>query len=323
MHNSELQINYTNFDSVYDNAVKPALTSWEELSSLLVSGHPVVVGDKLSLPSFSVWRFKNIDDPTVDHGTDRNGKPLMCFSETHVRRLKSNLVEMSMLLIDFDGGMTIEEARKRFEEYENSGYTSLRHLHEGKHRFRMALPFAHPMSKADFRRLHHKIKKWIDGDSCDTADKATYTEGQVFLLPAVYEADVGNARAWRNEGVLLDWRMFESISLSAVESEKANATITDSRRSEHQLMPNDVLETALGPIKVGDIRRKISKVRCPFHDDYTPSEFVDVSNSGRPRLVCKKCGTIYMWRSQGDGIVNGLAMIAERKRLRAEREPKQ
>ncbi|WP_168792418.1 hypothetical protein [Paraburkholderia aromaticivorans] len=324
MPNSALQINYTNFNSVYDNVVKPALASWDELASILISGHPVVVADKLTLPSFSAWRYKSVDDLTVDHG-EKNGKPIKCFSKTHVRRLKSNVVETSMLIIDFDGRLPVEEVRKRFGEYEYVCYTSLRHRHEDKDKFRVVLPFADPMPKEDFQRLHRKIEKWIDGDDRNIADDVTYVIGQVFLLPGVFEEYAAHARAWRNEGALLDWRMFESISLAAVESNTANATMTNNRQSEHRLMPYDVLETASGPIKVKDIDRKISKVLCPFpsHGDTNPSEFVDVSNSGRPRLVCKKCGTIYMWQAQGDDIADGLAMIAERKRLRAEREAKQ
>lgn len=323
MSNSALQINYTNFNSVYDNVVKPALMSWDELSSILVSGHPVVVGDKLALPSFSAWRYKSIDDPTVDHGTGKDRRPLNVFSETHVRRLKSNAVDMSMLIIDFDGLVSVEKAKKRFREYEHVGYTSPRHRHEDKDRFRKVLPFSDPMPKADFQRLHHKIKKWIDGDGCNIADDVTYVIGQVFLLPAVYEEHTAHARAWRHEGALLDWRMFESIPLPVVESHRSNAAIIGSRTSDHQLMPYQVLETASGSIKVSDIYRKISKVLCPFHPDVNPTEFVDVSYSGRPQLVCKTCGTIKMGQAQGDGIADGLAMIAERKRLRAEREAKQ
>ncbi|WP_423379867.1 hypothetical protein [Burkholderia sp. LMG 32019] len=322
MSNSALQIHYTTFNSVYDNIVRPALASWGELASTLVSGHPVVVGDKLALPSFNAWRYKTIDNPTVGHGTDKYGKPLDCFSETHVRRLKSNLVEMSMLVIDFDGGLPLDEVQKRFGEYEYACCTSARHRHEDNDKERVVLPFAEPMPKAEFMQRKSAIETWIGHG---VADDATYEEGQVFLLPAVYEEYAAHASAWRNEGALLDWRTFKSIPLPAVQPKTAKAAIDCGRQSEFRLMPNDILETAHGPIKVKDIDRKIPKVRCPFpsHGDVKPTEFVAVSQSGRPYLVCKKCGTVYMWQAQGDGIAEGLAMIAERKRLRSEREAKQ
>ncbi|MBN3804958.1 hypothetical protein GXB81_18150 [Paraburkholderia sp. Ac-20336] len=322
MSNSALQIHYTNFNSVYDNVVKPVLASWDELASMLVSSHPVVVGDKLALPSFSAWRYKSVDDPAIDHGTDKHGKPLKCFSETHVRRLKSNLVEMSMLVIDFDGGLPLDEVQQRFGEYEYVSFTSVRHRHEDKDKARVVLPFTEPMRKAEFMQRKSAIERWIGHD---VADDVTYEEGQVFLLPAVYEKYAAHARAWRNEGALLDWRMFESIPLPAAQPKTAKAAVERNGQSEFRLMPNDVLETAHGPIKVKDIDRKISKVRCPFpsHGDVKPTEFVAVSKSRRPYLVCKKCGTVYMWQAQGDGIAEGLAMIAERKRLREKSEAKQ
>ena len=325
MSNSALQIHYTNFNSVRDNVVKPALASWNELASKLASGHPVAVGDKLTLPSFNAWSYKSIDDPTLDHGTDRDGKPVKCFSKTLVRRLKSNLVEMSMLIIDLDGGLPLDEVQKRFGEYEYVCYTSVRHRHEDKDKGRVVIPFAEPMSKADFLRLKRAIEKWIDGDGSKVADGVTYDEGQIFLLPAVFEEYASHARAWRNEGALLDWRMFESIALPAAQPKTAKAAIERNRQSEFRLMPNDVLETANGQIKVKDIDRKISKVLCPVpsHGDVNPTEFVAVLPSGHPYLVCKRCGTIKMWQAQGDGIADGLAMIAERKRLRSEPEAKQ
>lgn len=322
MSNSVLKINHSYFDNIYDNKVKPALVSWEELSSLLVSGHPVVVGDKRTMPSFSAWRYKSIDDPTVDHG-ERNGRPLRCFNETHVRRLKSNLVEMSMLIIDFDGGLAIDDVQNRFGEYEYACSTSLRHRFEDKDRFRVVLPFADPMPKADFQRLHPAIEKWINGEGCNVADDATYSAGQVFLLPAVYEGDAVNARAWRNEGALLDWRRFESILTSPVREGVAHTAKPREWKSNYRLLPDDVLYTASGMVLVKEIDQKISKVLCPFHGDIKPSEFAAVSN-GTPYLVCRKCGTIYMERSgNDDGIVSGLKRIAERKRAREVKEVKQ
>lgn len=319
MSNSELQIHYTNFNSVYDNVANPALASWEELASMLVSGHPIVVGDKLTMPSFSAWRYKSIDDPTVDHG-EKNGKPIKCFSKTHVRRLKSNVVETSMLIIDFDGRLPLDEVQKRFGAYEYVCYTSLRHRHEDKDKARVVLPFAEPMPKADFQRLHKAIEKWIDGDSSNVADDATYSVGQVFLLPAVYEEDVANARAWRNEGALLDWRIFESVDTSPVDDGVVHTAKPRERKRGHRLLPDDVLYTASGMVVVKEIDRKISKVLCPFHGDVKPSEFVAVSD-GIPFLRCRKCGTIFMEQARrDDGIASGLKKIAERKRAREAKE---
>ncbi|ONA10948.1 hypothetical protein [Burkholderia pseudomallei] len=323
MSNPVLQINYSNFDNIYDNKVKPVHTSWNDFADFLVAGHPVVSRDKLLLPSFSAWRYKRIDDPTIDHGTDpKTGKPLKRFSATHVRRLKSNLVEMSMLVIDFDGGMAIDSVQSRFGEYEYTCSTSLRHRFEDKDRFRVVFPLATPMPREEFQRLYPAIAKWINDDGRYVADEATYVMGQVFVLPAVYEGDIAKARAWRNTGKLLDWRVFESSAPPVAEGCVGGVAAASKHEGGSRLLPDAVLDSELGPIVVREIDRKISKVRCPFHPDPNPTEFVAVSEGGLPYLVCKKCGTIYMKRPDDDGIESGLHRIAERKCARAMAEPK-
>ncbi|CAJ4550448.1 Signal recognition particle GTPase [Burkholderia pseudomallei] len=319
MPNSALQIHYTNFNSVYDNVVKPAVAPWEELAARLASGHPVVVGEKLTFPSFSAWRYKSIDDPTVDHGTDNDGEPLDVFSETHVRRLKSNALEMSMLIIDFDGRLSIEDAQHRFGSYEHVGYTSLSHHLEDEDRFRIVIPFTDPMPKAEFLRLESGMRHWIDGSGHNLADNKTYSVGQVFLLPAVYAENAELARAWHNRGRLLDWRMFESLCEQTEPLVTGTGHAGEKRANTangFRLLPDDVLQTKTGAITVRDINQKISHVYCPFHGDTKPSEFVAVSKYGNPYLVCKRCGTIPLRSSGEDPIVAGLRKIAERKRQR-------
>ncbi|KWH15134.1 hypothetical protein WL98_01920 [Burkholderia multivorans] len=226
---------------------------------------------------------------------------------------------MSMLIIDFDGRLSIEDAQHRFGEYEHAGYTSLSHRHEDEDRFRMVMPFTNPMPKAEFLRLESGMRRWIDGDGHNLADNRTYAVGQVFILPAAHAENAELARAWRNHGRLLDWRMFESLceqaearatSVSGAGEKPANTAST------RRLLPDDVLQTKSGSIRVRDIDRKISKVHCPFHPDPNPSEFVAVSDGGLPYLVCKRCGTIRMGQSSEDPIVAGLRNIVERKRQR-------
>jgi hypothetical protein len=319
VNNSVLQIYQSNFNNIYDNAVKPVVLTWGEFADVLIAGHPIVNLDKEWLPSFNAWRYKDIDDPNIDHG-NKDGKPLDCFSKIHVRRLGSNLVEMSMLVIDFDGAMPIDDFRTRFGEYEYVCYTSLNHRVDGKDKFRALLPFMNPMPVADFRSLELAMKRFVDGPGTDVADKRTYVVNQVFLLPAVHEENAAHALAWRNAGVLLDWSIFDLSDVPAVATMERVVQKQGNLPREYRLLPNDVLETESGFISVKHIDRKISKVRCPFHYDSNPSEFVAVSKRGLPYLVCHKCGTIYMERLDGDPIVSGLARIEERKRQKAPRK---
>lgn len=326
MPNSHLPVGLSRFDCVGDNLVQPVATTWGRFAQSLIAGHTITEEHKLSLPCFSAWRYKDITDPTIDHGTDDYGRPLKQFSITHTRRIQGNLVEMFGLVLDFDGKLPVSEVQSKFGEFEYVCYTSLNHQveDENNQRFdkeRVVLPFSDPMPVADFRRLAPAVEYWLEKVCAVHADNSTLNIGQVFILPAVRAEHRSLAQAWRNEGKLLDWRIFESMPVPAMQTNSVGA-----RRnavSGFKLKPDDVLETANGCITVRDIDRKISRVRCPFHPDPKPSEFVAVLTDGTPFLRCKRCGTIYMERARNDAIIDGLAKIAERKRLRAEREAQQ
>jgi len=311
MSNSSLPVHVSLFDHTHDNLVQHMEATWGEFSQSLVAGHMVSEADKLSLPCFNTWRYKVPTDPTIDHGVDRNGQPLKQFTITHTRRIQPNLVEMTMLVLDFDGGMQIDEVIERFGEYEFVCYTSLNHQVNGVDKFRVVLVFAQPMPVERFRALKSAMRHWIEGDGLAVADPRTYSIGQVFLLPAVSAANQHAARAWRNEGALLDWRIFESISMPTENNLAYRNASPRSGTGVHQLLPDDVLQTSEGPVVVKSIDRKISRVLCPFHGDVDPSEFVAVSKSGVPYLVCKRCGTIYMTKE--DPIIAGLKRFAKRK----------
>lgn len=311
MSNSSLPVPLSLYDRATDNLVQSFKTTWGEFSQFLTAGHVVTMADKLSLPCFNAWRYKEPSDPTIDHGVDKVSKQLKRFTITHVRRIQANLVEMSMLVLDFDGGMQIDDVAKRFGAYEFVCYTSLNHRVAGVCKFRVVLPFSEPMPVETFRRLKQAIRIWIEGDGLAVVDPRTYSIGQVFLLPAVSAANQHAARAWRNEGALLDWRIFESISVPTENNLAYRNASPRSGTGMHQLLPDDVLQTSEGPVVVKSIDRKISRVLCPFHGDVDPSEFVAVSKSGVPYLVCKRCGTIYMTKE--DPIIAGLKRFAKRK----------
>lgn len=321
MSNCNLPVRYSRFEQAYDNLVQPMEATWSSFSESLTSGHAVSDEPKLSLPCFSAWRYKDVSDPTIDHGTDSDGNALEQFSITHTRRIQGNLVEMTMLVLDFDGELPISEVQSKFGDLEYLCYTSLNHRIEEEDKFRVVFPLASPMPVADFRRLSAAIEHWLAKDRAVRVDESTLDIGRVFILPATRDDRRPLAQAWRNEGEPLDWRSFESIPIAT--QQKASASVRKNAIARLKLKPDDVLDTATGSITVRDIDRKIPYVRCPFHVDAKPSEFVAVSKGGTPYLVCKKCGTIYMDRARNDDIIDGLAKIAERKRLRAEREAQQ
>lgn len=312
MHNN-LPIHLTFFDSFHDNAAKSVLMSWGEIASMLSAPHATALSHKSMLPLFSPWRYKDVSDSTVSNGLTKESKPLHHFSDTHVRRIEANLLEMSMMVLDFDGGLTIEEAKQAFHGVESVGYTTYSHQTKGKDMFRLVMPYEKPMPVEQALLHKDEISEWAFAHG---ADKSTADIGRMFILPAVQEEHRHLAQSWYQAGELLDWDMFDSMLKPTSPRSFAKTGSLISQRTERRLMPDDVLETASGPVVVRDINRKISNVRCPFHHDAKPTEFVAVTNRCTPYLVCKKCGTVYMERKKDDGIAAGIARINAKKARR-------
>lgn len=312
MHSTQ-PIGLTYFHEMADNQAKSTSQMWPEVAAMLSAPHASALSHKSNLPLFSPWVYKDVADPTVVLGDDANGKPLKSFSRTHVRRISANLVEMTMIVLDYDGGTPLDQLIEIFSKWTHVGYTTLNHREEGKDKARVALPLALPMPVADFLQLQAVFKAWAVDIG---ADPSTADIGRMFILPAVREEHRHLAQSWHHEGSLLDWRMFSEMPKPVAAPMPATATLLNSSGQARKLLPSDVLETANGHIFVRDITRKISNVRCPFHGDPAPSEFVNITKSGTPFLVCKKCGTVYMERATSDGIVDGIAKILAKKKLR-------
>lgn len=313
MHNT-LPIGVTFFHQMADNQAKSTSLLWPEVAAMLSAPHASALSHKSNLPLFCPWVYKAATDPTVVNGDDGKGKPLKFFSRTHVRRIAENLVEMTMLVLDYDGGRPLNQLREIFNKWEHVAYTTLNHREEGKDKARIVLPLAASMPVADFDQLAEVIKAWATDFG---ADPSTADVGRMFILPAVREEHRHLAQSWHHEGVFLDWRMFSDMPKPVATPMTAAAKPLNSHGQLRKLLPSDVIETANGYITVCDITRKISNVRCPFHGDPEPSEFVNITGRGTPFLVCKKCGTVYMERAKSDGIADGIAKILAKKKQRA------
>lgn len=328
MSNDNHPISYSSFCKLTDNVVKPHTTSWGELVRLFTT-HIIATDEKACLPAINGWQFIAKGDPAEVMGLRPDGEPYKNFSPTGVRRIQENLAAMSMFIFDFDGKIQLSEVQSIFGQYEYACYTSLNHQvaniakqEPAVDKMRVIVPMANPMPVEKFQELRTAMHYWIDSDGPRITDPATFHIGQIFLLPAVREEDRSKAVAWRNEGELLDWRMFEAIKKSMPVKAAIQYGAFGRKPSEFVLKPDDVLDTANGSIAVRNIDRKISYVLCPFHGDRKPSEFAGITTNGTPFLQCKKCGRIYMDRAGEDPIIAGLAKVAEKKRRCAAQEIK-
>lgn len=313
---SEPTLCYTHFTNIYDNVAISTPTTWSSFVEMITHGHPVTTEPKSNLPAINAWRYKNVDDPTLDHGKTATGKPRKRFMDKwgkpKVRRLSSNLLEMSMLIIDFDGNLPLEAVRDRFGAYEFICYTSINHRVEGKDKFRLISPFTHGMPVTEFKPRIDGFREWIDGNEKNVADEATYSLGQMFILPAVRPEGTQHAKIMHNIGDWLNWEQFAATGKTPKAASKENS-LSYKPAARPILRPDDSLYTAEGCVTVKDIDHKISKVKCPFHEDRNPTEFVAVTSNGLPFLHCKRCGTIYMEHSKEDPIIEHFKRKSEKK----------
>ena len=75
----------------------------------------------------------------------KNGEPF-------IRRSAENVKTVTMIPVDVDDGMTIEEAQERFDGYSYIIYTSFNHLADGvTHKFRMLFPIVKEVSAKEFQ----------------------------------------------------------------------------------------------------------------------------------------------------------------------------
>ena len=298
------------FYGLRDNVVKQKDYSFSELRDMLTNHSVITDEEKASLMCISGWKYKSLDDPLVDNGHDKDGRKIKKFSPVGVRRISSNLIEMSIFFIDIDGQFPIAEARNRFSAYKHIGYTSLNHQvanpkdnKPATDRYRLAIFLKDRMPLNRFRELKPAIKKWLSQNDELICDAVTLSVGQIFLLPVVRAENKNHASAWSNDADLLDWRIFETLPDAGINTDVVTNNSARSNLPEFALSPDDVLQTSQGEILVKNIDRKISRVKCPFHFDRSPGEFVGVTNNGTPYLQCRKCGRVYMSRKEKDAIV--------------------
>lgn len=293
------------FGSRYDNRVWPLDVQWSDFCAVLANGH-VSVKDKTEAPMFNGVRYRSVDEVKADPSALVYDKG----QGVHfVRRSKANIVEVTMLVLDYDGGLSIEEANERFRSVEYIGYTSFSHLQDKKtHKFRMVMRLAAPIPAwckldeynrlvdgGEWYQILNALKKFAG-----PCDRASFNPNQIYYMPATQEKRMDVAQVWFNAGTPLDWSGFARKEIG--ESQLADAGIAKTgdipKRSDRHLLPNQILNTCDGPIRVGDVQGKVEGVWCPFHADKRGSEFIRrVPETGNVFLYCRSCEqSFYMKR---------------------------
>ena len=289
-------IHINRFDSQYDNRVKLAgVVSWDTLTQFFLD-HLTVTTDKTAVPLFNLAEYQAVGD-IVDHDLivhDDNGNDCP-------RRKQANVLSIDALVLDYDGALSIEEAKERFQDYAYIAYTSHSHLQKGGvEKFRIVIQLASPIPADVSVNEHqvirgkgdwHFIKEALR-DFAGPVDPKSFETNTMYYLPSTHPDRVDGFQCWSNDGEPFDWYVLPRFEpVHPVVGDAAASKVKDSSLT---LQPDDILDTKHGPIRIGNVDRRISGVLCPFHEDESASEFVNRSNRGNIYLYCKRCGTVYM-----------------------------
>jgi len=266
-------------------------------------GHEVVE-NKEDVKLFNAIHYKGVEqipDYSEDWGMDSQGI-------SYAKRRQANVIEVDLLVLDYDGGTTIDEIKDRFKEYEYVCYSSFRHLYDGKtHKFRVIIPFTKPIPAW---RKHNEYGVAIDGgewyqirDSLESfvgpCDPVSFKASQIYSIPSAPESRLDLAFTEHNSGKWLDWEKLERKSFRSMDTGSDSPTGKSLvKTGDKHLEPNQILQTKTGSIRVKDVTGKINGVLCPFHEDTKPSEFIrKVEATGNIFLHCSTCNkNYYMFR---------------------------
>jgi hypothetical protein len=302
-------IHINQFRNIRDNLIHEGVVDWDVLVHFFHDFQ--IYEDKSMGRLFNAAHYKNAENvESAGVGFDwETGSPF-------TKRLKSNILAVDLLVLDYDGTMTIEEAKDRFSAYEYVGYTSFRHLEkENVHKFRLVFLLSEPIPAECQEDQHgNQIGGGIWYSIVDAirefagdCDPASLNPNQLYFVPAAPQNRIDLAVAWHNKGIPLDWTTFPKnepvFDKSGVE---ISAKQTVKMEDDQFIRPDDLIRTRTGMVRAGDITGKIEGVWCPFHQDNNGSEFIKKSPAGNIFLRCRHCAKSFYVRQENSPITKSL-----------------
>lgn len=280
------------FDSLRDNLVKPIDVEWNDLVDLLCGGH-VELPEKALASMFNGARYVTPDELTRGMGyalSEVDGR-------AYTLRRQRSIKQVELLILDYDGTLSIADAKERFKRFEYVGYTSFSHLESpGIEKFRIVFPLAKPIPvQVASKGMGHCYGDLLGviQEFAGLCDPVISNPNQTYYFPSAHPTRVEVAEAWHNRGEILDWRAWEPKA--SVSRDQSSATVSAGRNAPstaRQLDPDQVFEYKRGTIVARDVRSRIQGVRCPFHDDKAGTEFLNRFEDSKVIVFhCKRCGT--------------------------------
>lgn len=271
---------------------------WEEFVTVVVEQGHHVSPTKDGVRLFNATRFKTLDEVLREARDGFREEP---DGTQIVRRQQKNALAVELLILDYDGTLTLDEARERFKGYEYLGYTSYSHFKKSSvHKFRLIFPLVRPIpahrtydeygmlaEQGAYYDLSEALIAFAPG--CDpVVTKAV----QPYYVPSAPAERVAEALIWRNHGTVLDWTTWKRNDAYAADPSSTSPIPLKTNGLPNRILDADqVFNHRRGTIIASEVKGRVQHVCCPFHGDTKGSEFLVRYSSGVVCFHCKHCGS--------------------------------
>jgi len=171
---------------------------WENIVPLLLKFHKV--SQKVDAPMFNLWQFNLSGEQGRKYHDDSH--KTWDYRPGTIRRCVNNAIGCWGLMLDYDGGTTIAQARKFLDGLEYVLYTSFRHS-KVLDKFRVIIPFTRMITKEDLELKNDDIRKCFPN-----VDNASFSISQAFYFHSGSDETLAVADHVRG-GAILDPYSFQ------------------------------------------------------------------------------------------------------------------
>jgi hypothetical protein len=222
---------------------------------------------------------------------------------------KKNYIGMYGMTVDVDNGITVDEAKELFKEYNYIIHTSTSHKADLptkggiKDRFRIILPFdpslynKYPTTEAAQAIYAIIIKKFpfVDPSCAEPARK--YFPFLNSSYPQLFELYINDTGVYYK----VDSGEFADMVLALTSAKKTRKfvgspdDIADGNKKHIYWDTEVVLKDKVTKVKIKDFKEVTQSVFCPFCDDINSdgtSAWITFNSDGYPILVCDHCKSV-------------------------------
>lgn len=171
--------------------LQPERVAWGEIRELL--------SNPLEVANCTLEQYQTADTSARAEMKDGTGFVPVTLKDESLGRKIENIDMVTMIVLDIDCGMSLEEAQNIMEGTESVIHTTFSHTPEHP-KLRVLIPLTKPVTTMHAKAILHQMQERFGG----RLDSACFDAGHMFYLPRCPKDAVGLFRYTHVPGVLLD-----------------------------------------------------------------------------------------------------------------------